>query len=84
MPSEAGSTVVLSIEDDGRGMPLGIVEVVVSGKRSRNLQNLGIGLTGMRERLHQLGGELKIHSSGQGTTVSVAVPLPASIPIVSK
>jgi signal transduction histidine kinase len=74
---------VLSIEDDGRGMPLGIVEAVVSGKRSRNLQNLGIGLMGMRERLHQLGGELKIHSSAQGATVHVAVPLPASIPIVS-
>ena len=82
-PSEASSTVVLSIEDDGRGMPLGIVEAVVSGKRSRNLQNLGIGLMGMRERLHQLGGELKIHSSAQGATVHVAVPLPASIPILS-
>jgi signal transduction histidine kinase len=64
-------------------MPLGIVEAVVSGKRSRNLQNLGIGLMGMRERLHQLGGELKIHSGAQGATVHVAVPLPASIPIVS-
>lgn len=70
-PPEAGSTAVLSIEDDGRGMPLGVVEAVVSG----NLQNLGIGLTGMRDRLHQLGGQLKIHSSGQGATVSVAVPL---------
>jgi signal transduction histidine kinase len=32
----------------------------------------------MRERLRQLGGELEIHSSAQGTTVRAAVPLPGA------
>jgi len=34
-----------------------------------------LGLAGMRERMHALGGELEIISaSGQGTTVKVKVP----------
>jgi signal transduction histidine kinase len=38
--------------------------------------NDGFGLTGMRERVEQMGGELKIASSrGKGTKVSVALPL---------
>jgi signal transduction histidine kinase len=70
--------VLLSIEDNGRGMPPSVVEALGSGKRSHNVQSLGIGLVGMRERLRQLGGELEIHSSAQGTTVRAAVPLPGA------
>jgi signal transduction histidine kinase len=36
----------------------------------------GFGLAGMRERVEQMGGELKIASArGKGTTVSVVLPL---------
>jgi len=76
--SKPSSMVLLSIEDNGRGMPPSVVEALGSGKRSHNVQSLGIGLAGMRERLRQLGGELEIHSSAQGTTVRAAVPLPAA------
>jgi signal transduction histidine kinase len=35
----------------------------------------GVGLTGMRERVEQMGGELKITSSrGKGTKITVALP----------
>jgi signal transduction histidine kinase len=35
----------------------------------------GIGLTGMRERVEQMGGELKISSSrGKGTKITVVLP----------
>src|SRR6266487_164629 len=38
-------------------------------------QNDGVGLTGMRERVEQMGGELKIASSrGKGTKVIVVIP----------
>lgn len=36
---------------------------------------IGIGLLGMRERLHQLGGQVEITSGGDGTTVHVIIPL---------
>ena len=35
----------------------------------------GVGLTGMRERVEQMGGELKIISSrGKGTKITVLLP----------
>lgn len=36
---------------------------------------LGVGLPGMRERIHQLGGQFEIISGCHGTTVRVAHPL---------
>jgi signal transduction histidine kinase len=36
----------------------------------------GVGLTGMRERAEEMGGELKIASSrGKGTTITAILPL---------
>ncbi len=37
---------------------------------------LGVGVAGMRERIHQLGGQFEIVSGRQGTTVRVAHTLP--------
>jgi glucose-6-phosphate-specific signal transduction histidine kinase len=34
-----------------------------------------VGITGMRERVRELGGRLEIHSFKTGTTISVALPL---------
>ena len=53
--------IVLRIEDDGRG------DAIVPGN----------GLTGMRERLHAIGAELRVESQrGKGTTLTVKVPAP--------
>jgi signal transduction histidine kinase len=52
----------LAIEDDGQGF---------DSNRAR-----GLGLVGMKERVAQLGGELKVDSvSGQGTKLHVDLPL---------
>lgn len=59
----------MSIQDDGRGFeaPESVVDLVRSGK---------LGLIGMQERARILGGTLRIDSHpGQGTTVSVEVPV---------
>ena len=37
--------------------------------------NLGVGIAGMRERAHQLGGQVKIGSSDRGTTITAILPL---------
>ncbi len=54
--------IVLSVEDDGRGF---------DAHRVR-----GLGLVGMEERVHHLGGALRVHSRpGSGTTIAVRLPL---------
>ncbi len=58
--------VTLEIRDFGRGIP-----VEASGR----LRQAGVGLSGMRERMHELAGKLEIESGGQGTSVRAVVPL---------
>jgi PAS domain S-box-containing protein len=75
VPAETEPKVVLVIEDDGKGIPTDTVTGSQFGRRSHEIRNIGIGLAGMRERLHQLSGHLEINSSPHGTTVRVTVPL---------
>lgn len=66
-----GSQVVMAIEDNGCGMPAEFAPPLGDLPHDRHL---GIGLTGMRERLHQLGGNLRIEWSARGTTVQATIP----------
>ena len=60
----------LTIEDDGCGFDLALPT------ESESQRVGGLGLTGMRERLLLIGGELEIESSvGKGTTIFVRIPL---------
>jgi signal transduction histidine kinase len=76
--SEMGSMIALTIRDNGKGMPISIVEAPESGRHLVDVPAIGIGLAGMRERVHQFDGCLQVGSGPQGTTVHVTVPLPAS------
>jgi signal transduction histidine kinase len=62
---------MLSIVDNGKGMPPGETEAI----NMSSAQSMGIGLAGMRERLHQFGGRLEIHSGPDGTALHAAVPI---------
>jgi PAS domain S-box-containing protein len=73
--SGADPKIVLMLEDNGRGIPTETLASWETGRESPQVQNIGIGLAGMRERLHQLSGHLEIRSSPNGTIVSVTVPL---------
>jgi signal transduction histidine kinase len=35
----------------------------------------GVGLAGMRERISEIGGEFRLHSSPHGTQIRVSVPV---------
>ena len=62
--------IVLEIRDFGRGIP---------EERLRLLHGVtaetGVGLAGMRERLHELNGTLEIESNECGTSMRATVPL---------
>ena len=59
----------LEVSDRGKGItPEKRREMEASG-------TLGVGLRGMRERILQLGGNIKIDSNSPGTVVRVQVPV---------
>jgi signal transduction histidine kinase len=61
--------IVLEIRDNGCGIPT---------ERLMRLRGAsaetGVGLAGMRERMNELNGELKLESDGSGTTLRAIVP----------
>ena len=62
--------VVLEVNDHGRGMPQEFVE------RAGNRGSLaGVGLAGMRERVCEIGGDFRLQSGPQGTSIRVSVPV---------
>ncbi|MBI4279408.1 MAG: GAF domain-containing sensor histidine kinase [Armatimonadetes bacterium] len=65
--------ITLAVEDNGRGFQAAVTRTAsVDG---------GMGLIGMRERAELLGGQWHVRSApGQGTAVTVKIPLPAAAP----
>jgi signal transduction histidine kinase len=63
---------VLRVKDFGSGIPSELLESFQTKGMS-----LGIGLSGMRERVRELGGRLDILSNSSGTVVSVELPVVA-------
>jgi signal transduction histidine kinase len=66
--------VSLTIADDGIGIPEEILARFREGAAS------GIGLAGMRERLAEFGGEIKVKSSSRGAIVEAVIPTTACAP----
>lgn len=68
--AQSGGRLILAVADNGRGMAPGATE-----KRGH------FGLLGIAERIRALAGELRISSQpGEGTTLSVSIPLPPAAP----
>jgi signal transduction histidine kinase len=67
------SSLSVQVCDEGRGMPSnGRIPVAPGGPH-------GIGLSGMRERVRELGGTLEIKSNGKGTIVTASLPLASAV-----
>jgi PAS domain S-box-containing protein len=60
--------VVVEVQDQGKGMSQERFAEVQS-------QGIGVGIRGMRERVHQLHGELTIESNALGTRVFATLPV---------
>lgn len=63
--------VVLQIRDYGKG----ISSDMLDNFRAEGTKS-GVGLAGMRERIRELGGQLRIQLASPGTQVNVTMPLP--------
>ena len=64
--------VTLTVADDGKGIPDEILTRFEDGAAS------GIGLAGMRERLAEFGGEMRVDSCDSGTIIAAVIPMGAS------
>ncbi|HEY0566123.1 MAG TPA: PAS domain S-box protein, partial [Terriglobales bacterium] len=62
--------VTLEVTDNGKGMPFSDFQ-----DAKTTVAVLGVGIAGMRERVRQLGGELQITSSEDGTTIRTILPV---------
>lgn len=58
---------VLTVQDDGKGIPKQ-VERFRSG-------SIGVGVSGMRQRIRECGGELTLHNANPGTLLEAIVPI---------
>lgn len=59
----------IEVRDEGKGIsPERLAEVQTHGS--------GVGISGIRERLRQFQGEMKIESNASGTTVYATIPIP--------
>lgn len=63
-----GGAVELEVEDDGRGMA---IEELPRMEREGHM-----GIAGMRERIHAVGGSVELRNASRGTVLRVTVPLP--------
>ncbi|HTT01253.1 MAG TPA: PAS domain-containing sensor histidine kinase [Steroidobacteraceae bacterium] len=70
---EHDGSVVLEIEDSGRG-----IAGAAGAETIAAAFVVGVGLAGMRERMRQLGGTLRIRSNLNGTCVRAELPLARS------
>ncbi len=59
----------LEVDDNGKGIPEDRLQCF-----NASLGSAGVGISGMRERVRELGGCLEIRSLKTGTTIRVALP----------
>jgi len=75
--ARANGEIRLRVEDRGTGMAREKLVEVRSGGTP------GVGIRGMRERMHQLGGSLAVQSGERGTSVEVRIPATQSSELVA-
>ena len=65
----SANVVVLEVKDNGVGIPADKL-----ARFNRNGTGMGVGLTGMRERVRDLGGRFELNTAPGGTLVRISVP----------
>ncbi|MFZ0480971.1 MAG: PAS domain S-box protein [Terriglobales bacterium] len=70
--SRFNSEVLVEIADSGKGIPPEKRKMMDSAALP------GVGISGMRERIRQLGGSLEVDSNGNGTVIVARLPVAGS------
>jgi signal transduction histidine kinase len=68
--SKEEDRIIVSVRDDGKGIPEQVAKLQPG--------TTGVGIGGMRQRLTEFGGQLRLENRHPGTLVEVIVPLPIS------
>ncbi len=78
---EGDLDLLVSIEDDGLGIPQGEQEIIferfvrLNDKKSTDVPGLGLGLSGVKALVEDMGGEITLESrEGLGTRFTVRIP----------
>ncbi len=69
-----GDIVFVRVRDYGKGLPTNILNGDLKS------HSLGVGLGGMRERVRQFDGELRISREEPGTKIEARIPLYGQLP----
>jgi signal transduction histidine kinase len=65
-----GDEIRATVRDNGKGIPAQIAEF--------RPDSIGIGISGMRQRVKEFGGDLSLSSNGDGLTLEATIPLAGS------
>ncbi len=68
---------VLEVRDNGRG-----IERELLSRFDQTGAGMGVGLSGMRERVCELGGRIKLEADHNGTSLRIALPLAPANPAI--
>jgi PAS domain S-box-containing protein len=69
---------ILEVKDNGCGIsPEGLARFEQTGA------GMGVGISGMLERVRELGGTLKVEAGSHGTSLRVTIPLAPECPVAS-
>jgi signal transduction histidine kinase len=64
--------IVITVSDDGKGLPDSVADF--------DGDKIGIGIAGMRQRVKELGGELRLGRGNPGTLVEATIPAQSLAP----
>jgi signal transduction histidine kinase len=64
--SEADGRIVVTVRDDGKGIEEQVIQL--------RPDSVGVGIGGMRQRVTELGGSLRLANANPGTIVEVVIP----------
>ncbi len=63
---DKGGSIVVTVRDDGKGIEDQVIQL--------RPESVGVGIGGMRQRVNELGGSLRLANANPGTIVEVIIP----------